>query len=149
VKPRKKYRPKPVLANPVAWVIEGVRKLDHSIPELQALNYAIHSGLLALRLGKAQDADLQNLISASNMVEAIAATSDIGTEYKPIAEAGKAALKAICLRPSRVARGPELTAINELIELHDELLRFISLGELTTAVVYVKQQIKQGAVEVI
>ncbi len=149
-KPRKKYRPKPVLANPVAWVIEGVRKLDHSIPELQALRYAVHDAAVKLSQGQAVRKDMEQLVAASNMVEALLATTDLGAEvYADISQEGRKALTSICRREKFIAKGPELTAINGLLVLHDTLLETISLSELTTAVVYVKKQIQHGKAEVI
>ena len=149
-KPRKKYRPRPVLVNPVEYVLESVRRIDHSIPEVQALRYAVHDAARQLALGLAARKDMEQLVAASNMVEALLATTDLGADfYADIAADGKQALTSICRRDKYIAKGPELTAVNELLVLHDTLLETISLGELTVAVGYVKKQIRHGKVETI
>ena len=151
-KPRKKkkYRPIPVLQSPVEYVLESVRKIDHTIPEVQALRYAVHDAAVKLTKGQAVRRDMEQLIAASNMVEALLATTDLGADvYADVAADGKQALTSICRRDKFVAKGVELTAINEMLVLHDTLLETISLGELTAAVVYVKKQIQHGKAEVI
>lgn len=151
-KPRKKYRPKPVLSNPLDYVLEGVRPPNPHSNEVAALHVANHTAAHQLSRGQATTEDMKFLVTMSNMTEAMWCQG-IGKEYESELKAGQDALVSVCTRGKDsgryVATGPELTAINQLIELHDAQFETISVSELMKATSYVLAEIRAKRFRVI
>lgn len=144
-KPRKKYKPRPVLINPVGYVLEGVRPPDPGLNEVAALHVANHTAATHLAKGLADRQDMDFLVTMSNMTE-VMWRMGFGTGYEDVLKAGQDALIAICQRGKDtnrfIAKGPELTAVNALIELHDAQYSVISVSELAKALHHVKAEIQ-------
>lgn len=147
-KPRKKYRPRPVLLDPVSYVIRGFMPVNAVGDTVRALRYNVHAAALALAKGEADHQDLDFLVTASNVSEALA-RSGFGAEHEHIVQTAQAAIQAICERERPIAKGPELTAINALIELHDAQFDIATLGELEKAVRLVAKEVQAKRARVI
>lgn len=136
MKTRKKYKPKPVLRDPLTWVINGFRRLDNKIPEVMNLNIEVHHAASALAKGNATRHEIDFLLTAANISLALI-EQGIGEGFDDVAIRGRDAVVAISGRGWEhnrfTAKGLELTAINELIELHDAQFEVITMSDLETA----------------
>ena len=132
---KSKYRPRPVLLNPVEHVIKGVQRVG-SIPAGTDLMIKNHSSLDAVRRGQASRDDIDVLIAALNMTEALALMR-IGEDWKVEIRAAQDALFAVGSRGAEtgkfILRGPELTALNLGMEIHDAQLDACTVSELERA----------------
>jgi hypothetical protein len=146
-KPRKKYRPKPVLVDPVGFAVEsnGLLK-DHGT---WLLDWSLRNNVAfgELLKGRASKTDLDTLVAARNIVEALIVTLD-GVDIDGTLARSAAALIDICDRANAgkgtAMRAPEMQAIRDLMALHDELLDVVTVGQFETALRYAKREIQAG-----
>lgn len=144
-KPRKKYKPKYVLPDPVNWVIGGMRRLDVKQPEIMNLTISIHHAATQLAKGHATRHEMDFLLTASAVTIKLL-QQGFGADHEDIASAGRDAVAELVKRGWNdnkfIARGPELTAINEMIELHDAQFEIITMAELDAAITQVLKDIR-------
>jgi len=146
-KPRKKYRPKPVLQNPVGYVLESMVPLrNHDFP-LVDLKIKNHMAMTMLLQGKAKKDDMDKLIALSNMSEALWELG-FGKEYQNVCIDGRYALLSIINRATQHGRftptGPEITMLNTLMELHDAQMEVITVKDMERALEVVKMKLRHG-----
>lgn len=145
-KPRKKYKPKGVRLDAIQWVINGFRNISETGDAVLHLKIKNHESLECLRKGEATRMDIDAIISAFNMAEALA-RMQIGDDYAAEIKAGQDALLAVAKRGvSRddrfVLKAEELTAINLVLEIHDAQLEITTIGELEKAMDIVVKEIR-------
>lgn len=140
---KSKYRPRPVLLNPVEHAIKGVQRVG-SIPAGTDLMIKNHSSLDAIRRGEATKDDIDVLIAALNMTEALALMR-IGQDWKDEIRAAQDALFAVGSRGAEtgrfILRGPELTSLNLGMQIHDAQLAVSTVAELEKAIDLVRKTI--------
>ena len=141
---RKKYKPKPIRMDNMAFVQAGIQPFV----ELGAgttLRVKNHDALNNLRMGIATRADMDMLIAASNIAEAMRRMGK-GTDWEQELKAGHDALLAVARRgvPSMrfVMTGPELKALNLLMEIHDAQLDSCTVQDVENAIDLVTEEIK-------
>lgn len=144
-RPRKKYRPKPVLADPVGFVTEQMGAIkDHEtyLGDLKLRNSAAMNNLLQ---GRANKKDMDTLIAMSNITEALYRLG-FGVDCQDVAVAGRAAILGITWRAVErhryVPTGPEINALNMLMELHDAQMDVICVQEMERAIELAKKEIR-------
>lgn len=148
---RSSYRPKPQLPNPVAWIINGFKPVTQAgIVNVQIKN---HNAIDALRKGIADREDIDTIIEALNIAEALQRIG-IGDEYKDDLRAAQDALYAVSKRGVDreyrfVLKAQELTAINIGIEIHDAQIEVTSIEQMEKAIDIVKSEIKNRRARVI
>lgn len=145
-KPRKKYKPKGVRLDAIQWVINGFRNISETGDAVLHLKIKNHESLECLRKGEATRMDIDAIISAFNMAEALA-RMQIGDDYAAEIKAGQDALLAVAKRGvSRddrfVLKAEELNAINLVLEIHDAQLEITTIGELEKAMDIVAKEIR-------
>jgi hypothetical protein len=145
-KPRKKYKPKGVRLDAVQWVINGFRNISETGDAVLHLKIKNHESLECLRKGEATRIDIDTIISAFNIAEALA-RMQIGDDYAKEIKAGQDALLAVAKRGvSRdekfILKAAELTAIMLVAEIHDAQLEITTIGELEKAMDIVTKEIK-------
>lgn len=145
-KPRKKYKPKGVRIDAIQWVINGFRNISETGDAVLHLKIKNHESLECLRKGEATRMDIDAIISAFNMAEALA-RMQIGDDYAAEIKAGQDALLAVAKRGvSRddrfVLKAEELTAIMLVAEIHDAQLEITTIGELEKAMDIVTKEIR-------
>ena len=145
-KPRRKYKPKGVRLDAIQWVINGFRNISETGDAVLHLKIKNHESLECLRKGEATRMDIDAIISAFNMAEALA-RMQIGDDYAAEIKAGQDALLAVAKRGvSRddrfVLRAEELTAIMLVAEIHDAQLEITTIGELEKAMDIVTKEIR-------
>lgn len=144
-KPRKKYRPR-VIYNPIELALQNVSPVTEFDPayvlKLKLLN---HQAMDSLVKGRATKDDVSALMACHNIMEAwrmMGICTPIGDEILT----AKKALVAICIRAiSRlkfVPTGPEINAINTLLELHDEMLPGLTAKDFDEGIVVAKKAIR-------
>ena len=145
-KPRKKYKPKGVRLDAVQWVINGFRNISQTGDAVLHLKIKNHESLECLRKGEATRLDIDAIISAFNMAEALA-RMQIGDDYAAEIKAGQDALLDVAKRGVNrddrfILKAAELTAINLVMEIHDAQLEITTIGELEKAMDIVTKEIR-------
>lgn len=136
---RSKYRPKGVILDTVNHVISGMKRVGDIGPGT-TLKIRNHDALDTVRRGAATKKDIDALIDAFNITEALAMMR-IGDEYKDEIRAAQDALLELGRRGAEtgkfILRGPELTLFNTAMEVHDAQLDACTVAELEKAIDYV------------
>jgi hypothetical protein len=143
---KSKYKQKPVFVNPVAYAVEGSKLLSEEHPQyLTELKIKNHAAMLALTRGEANKQDMDCLIQMYNIMDAFRILG-IGGIEREIHTTGQS-ISSIASRPKFIATGPELTAINTLMDYHDELFDHITVRQLEMAVREIRKTINAGKAE--
>jgi len=149
---RSKYQPKGVRLDAVSWVINGMKPVTVAKDEILTLRIKNHMALDVLRTGGGGKSDMDVVIAALNMTEALARLR-IGSELSDQIRAGQDALYALAQRGARLGRfvftGPELQAVNLAMEIHDAQLDVCTIAELEKAVEIVKQELRHKRMRVV
>lgn len=145
-KPRKKYRPKHVFQNPVAFVLEGFERIaDRTDSYLTDLKIKNSMAMAALLRGTAKKEDMDTIVAMSNMTEALQQIG-FGTEYEDVSTKGRFAIYQIVLRSQKHGKftptGPEITSLNMLMELHDAQMEIITLNDLDRALTRARKMLR-------
>jgi hypothetical protein len=144
---KSKYKPRPLLQNVMGFVMERVATVTSHADYLTTLRIKNHGALAALTQGKATRFDVDTLIAAFNITEALYRRG-FGTDYKLIVQQGQTALRTVAGRGKEsgrfILRAEEMTAINQVIELHDAQLDVISVLDMEQAVIDVRREYAAG-----
>lgn len=146
-KPRKKYRPKGRMIDPLGFVIESVKPLAEHGNYLLEWKLRNHLAFEALLKASASKRDLDNLIAARNICEALVHTLD-GKDIDGTLTRSAIALIEIHQRASEgkgtAMRAPEIQAMRDLMQFHDELLDAVTVGQFDAALQYARREIALG-----
>ena len=145
-KPRKKYKPKGVRLDAITWVINGFRNISETGDAVLHLKIKNHESLECLRKGEATRLDIDTIIGAFNIAEALARMK-IGDDYAKEIKAGQDALLDVAKRgvdrdDKFVLKAAEMQAINLTMEVHDAQLEITTIGELEQAMKIVEKEIR-------
>jgi hypothetical protein len=145
---RSKYRPKPVLQSPMDYVLSGfkpLRDLPGIYLDAQLKNRA---ALEQVRLGLAVKEDIDMLIGAFNITEALA-MSGMGSDWMAEIRQGQDALLELSRRG--VARGMrfimtarEWELLKVVMDLHEEQLANATVHDIEKAHDFVYKILAQG-----
>ena len=144
---KSKYKPKGVRLDVMSWVKSGMMLTSKVgggsiITQTRIKN---HISIEALRKGEAVVDDIDALINAFNVTEALAIMK-IGDDYRTEIKAGQDALFTLGVRAREkgrfIATGPELVSINLAMEIHDAQLDICTVAEMEKALDYVWEQIR-------
>jgi len=145
---RSKYRPRPVLQNPLEFVLSGfkpVRDLPGTYLDAQIKNRA---ALDHVRRGEANKNDIDMLIGAFNITEALALMGK-GHDWLEEIRQGQDALLALSQRG--VANGmrfimtaKQWTALQLVMDLHEEQLAHATVHDIEKAHDFVLKVLAQG-----
>ena len=146
-KPRKKYRPKRVLLDTMGYVKQELTPLGKHESYLLDLQIKNSQAMTSLLRGTATKVEMDVLIAMSNIAESLRLMG-FGKEYEEVGIAGREALISIAFRSVKLLRftptGPEIKALNELMELHDAQMEVITVQDMCTAILRAKATIKSG-----
>jgi hypothetical protein len=144
---RSKYKPKPVLANPLGYVMESATPLiEHEtyVVDWQLRNNSAFEKLLK---GLADKKDVNTLVAARNITEGLMVTLN-GTDTDGTLARSAVALIDLCDRgnagKSLVMKAEEIQAMRDMMQLHDELLEVVTVRQFERALEYTKNEIKVG-----
>lgn len=137
---RSKYKPKPVLQNPLGYVLEGIAPVASHDSYLVDLKIKNHGALTALTKGVATRKDIDTLIQAVNIVEALYRLG-FGRDYYKEVCAGLNALFEVGVRGAAsgrfVLKASEMDALNVVMELHDAQMDAITVKDMDKAIALV------------
>lgn len=141
---RSNYRPRPVLINPVAYVIESMTPVAQHDGFLTDLKIKNSQAMLALLRGTATKDDIDKLIAMSNMTEALQQMG-FGKDYRDVLLAGRAAVLGVVQRAKKHGRftptGREIQDMNMLMELHDAQMDVITVRDVEKAISMVMHEV--------
>jgi hypothetical protein len=142
---RSKYRPKPTLVNPVGYVIESLKPVTFHESYLIDLKIKNSEAMVALLRGNATHDDLDLLVAMSNVTEALYQLG-FGKDYKDVAIDGREAILRIVYRAVEHKRftptGPEIQALNRLMELHDAQMDVITIKDMERALKFIDTKMR-------
>ncbi len=133
---KSKYRPRPVRLDAHQWVITGTKPVAGTEAVL-IVRTKNHMALDAILHGKATHQDLDVLIKAINMTEALTKL-DIGSDWSVEIHEAHNAILTMCRRGVAngnrfVFTGPEMAAVKLAMEVHDAQLDKCTVLELEQA----------------
>jgi hypothetical protein len=130
----------------MGYVLESftpIAKMDKYFIELKIKN---HLALTNLTKGIAVRQDIDTLIQAVNMVEALYRLG-FGREYAEEVRAGLDSLHAVGVRGAEsgrfILKSEEMNALNVAMELHDAQLEVITLKDMENAIKLVNEEMRQ------
>lgn len=142
---RSKYRPKHVLANPVGYVLENLSSVNSHTSFMLDLKIKNHGAMESLTKGVAGRADIDVLISMTNMTEAFARLG-FGRDYGDVVRDGLQALRDVGKRGvasgSFVLKASEMNALNAAMELHDAQMDVVTLKDMDRAIALVQEEFR-------
>lgn len=135
---RSKYRPRGVRLDNLGWVVGGLKRLTQLPHENVIVRARNHDALRSLAAGTGTRADVDIVIGALNMTEALALIrKDLGADWQAEIQAAMQGLLEMARRGAATGRflfrGPELTAVNLGMEVHDAQLDATTVAELERA----------------
>jgi hypothetical protein len=140
---RSKYKPKGVRLDNMAWVQSGLRRVDE-VSESATIKIRNHDAMNTLRLGTATKVEIDVLINALNVSEALA-HNGVGGDWMPELRTAQDALYTLAKRglTSRfIVRGEELKALNLAMEIHDAQLEAVTVKQLEAALNFVNETVR-------
>lgn len=144
---RSKYRPKPIYRDPVAYVLESLTPLGKVEGQLVTIKIKNHAAMAALTQGKATKADIDILIAALNITEALYRLG-FGREYKDVVGQGIRSLLQVGERGASTGKfiltGPEMNSLNLVMELHDAQLDLCTVQDMEKAIALVDLERRSG-----
>jgi len=115
---RSKYKPKRVMLDAVGYVTAGLQPVSAAKSEITLLGIKNHGAIEAIRTGNATLEQVNFLVNALNVANALACMGQ-GQDWITEIEAAQQAVRAASERPKFLFTGAELSAINMAIVVHD------------------------------
>lgn len=142
---RSSYRPKGVIMDTVGHVLKGFTPVrDHG--KATTLKIKNHQAMACMTTGVGNRDDIDILIAAMNVAEALIIVSSLGEEYLNDISAAQQAIVTMAQRglakDKFLFTGPELTAMNLGMEIHDAQLDACTIGQLERALEFVAREIR-------
>lgn len=142
---RSKYRPKGIITDTLAHVLGGFR-LVQDTGKAVTLKIKNHQALVSMTQGKGTRDDIDVLIAAMNVAEALVITADLAGEYRQEIKDAQDAIYTMGQRGLSKNRflftGPEMQAMNMGMAVHDAQLDACTVGQLEKALDYVAREIR-------
>lgn len=143
---RSKYKPRGIIQNPIAYVMESIKPVAAHDSYLLDLKIKNSEAMVSLLRGEATKADMDILIAMSNIVEALWHLG-FGKEYKDVTVDGREAILRVIYRAQErkrfVPSGTEIKALQLLMELHDAQMDVITIKDMERALAYASEQMRQ------
>jgi hypothetical protein len=145
---RSKYRPKPQLQDPLHWVISGMKPVLTATEVMDNVRIKNHLALRCVVEGTATRKDMDVLIEAFNVTEALCRVdATLGRDWSAEIKAGQDALLTMCQRGVAkgdrfVFTGAELNAANTVMEIHDAQLERCTVAQMEKALGEVVKDIR-------
>lgn len=146
-KPRKKYRPKGLIMDPMAFIKEGMAAVTTHDNYLVDLKIRNHGAMAALMRGQATKDDVTVLMAMNNMVEALFRLG-FGTDYEDVMTKGFNAIVSVASRGEASGRftlyAHEIAALNDHMELHDAQMEVITVRDIERGIDLIKREKAAG-----
>lgn len=144
---RSKYKPKGVRLDVVRYVVEGMKPMAQH-PAVLDLRIKNHAAMTAVVKGMATRGDIDVLIAALNMAEALVLVkAELGSDWRGEINAAQDALYAMAKRGVDnnnrfIFTGPEMKTMNLAMEIHDAQIEKATVAQLEQAIDIVTKTIK-------
>ena len=141
------YKPRPVRADNLNWILAGMKKVG-TLPDAGVdLKLKNHGALDSILMGKGTRDHVDILISAVNICEALVRVrDDLGVDWANEIRAAQDALYTMAKRGVERDRfaftGPEMTAIKLVMDIHDVQLDSCTVKEMEQALFIVYEEIR-------
>ena len=132
------YKPKRNLQDPLSWVINGFKPITTAADQVLIFRVKNHAALKAACEGVATWQDVNTLVAAMNITEALEKIGVSQGWADEIAEGHQAIVNANA-RPKFLFTGTEMTALNLAMDIHDAQVDKCTIGQLDEAVKIVKR----------
>ena len=147
MKKKSKYKPRGVRLDNMSWVIAGMKRVGALPTAGVALKLKNHEALDSILTGHGTKQDVDVLINAVNMTEAMARIRDgLGADWATEIKAAQDAIytmgKRGIERGSFAFTGPEMTAVKLIMDLHDAQLDDCTVREMEQALFIVDEEIR-------
>jgi hypothetical protein len=144
---KSKYKPKGVRLDNMAWVQSSLKKVGALPTAGLALKLKMHEALAAMLNGTATRSDVDALISAVNVAEAlIKVRADLGRDWAVEIKAAQDAIHDMGVRCYKrdkfLFTGPEMSVVKVVVELHDQQLDDCTVKEMEQALFIVDEVIR-------
>ena len=140
---KSKYKPRPVLLNPMGFVLENLSPVRSHTAFMLDLKIKNHSAMDFMTKGKATRSDVDTLIAMVNMTEAFARLG-FGNDYSDVVRDGLQALRDVGRRGatsgSFILKAHEMNALNTAMELHDAQMEVVTLKDMDAAIALVREE---------
>ena len=146
---RSAYKPRQIRLDTMHYVLSGFSKMT-SNPAAVDLRIKNHSSLKAIIEGRATRDDVDLMIAALNMTEALAKQNNaLGGDWAKEIQAAQDALltmtrRGIGLGDPFIFKAQELTAVNLAMEIHDAQIDQCTVAQLESALDLVQKTIRNG-----
>lgn len=142
---KSKYKPRPVLLNPMGFVLENLSPVRSHTAFMLDLKIKNHAALEALTKGKATRADIDTLVAMGNVTEAFARMG-FGKDYSDVVKQGLQSLRSVGARGAAsnrfILKAAEMSALNEFMELHDAQMEVVTLKDMDAAIALVREEFR-------
>jgi len=144
-KPKKQYKPRGVLRDPISFVIKGMRPADPNAQLKAKIN--LHGAMANLVQGRGTKEDWQEVANGLNVGLALAEMG-YGKEFVPDivkAQGAMALLRDQGKSTGRfIFRGEEMQAVNTGLDLHDQQIELAPVKDFEQAIRAVDLALAQG-----
>jgi len=141
---KSKYVPRSIRVDTMSFVLAGVKPFNDVSAGL-TLRILNHDAVNNLRVGTATKKDIDILIGAFNILEALMVMG-MGKDWSGEILDGQDALLALAKRGVTtqhfIARGPELKAVNLAMDIHDAQLDQCTVQDVEKAIDMVRENIR-------
>ncbi len=146
-KPRKAHRPRSRILNAAEYAAESLQPLVEFDPDyVRAIKVRDHSAMTSMTQGTATQHEVEQLIATYNLAYAIWHTMTvpkfIANEWQAILTQANDSLTALRARAAQlqrvVCRGCEIQALNNLLDLSDNLLDVLNVRQFEIALTYAR-----------
>lgn len=148
-KRRMKYPPGTASAfnNPVSKALDNATPIAKAGSWLIDLKMSNHSAMTELLAGRANREHLRNVVACYNTTRSLM-LAGFGEEHHQAildaADAIEAIAKRHTMRGNYVLTGPEIKALNMLIELSDAQMEITSVGDIERAIAHARSEFYSG-----
>jgi hypothetical protein len=141
------YKPRPVRADNLNWILAGMKKVGTLPVAGVDLKLKNHVALDSILMGNGTRDHVDVLIAAVNICEALVRIrDDLGVDWANEIRAAQDAIHTMAKRGVEKDRfaftGPEMTAIKLLMDIHDVQLDNCTVKEMEQALFIVHEEIR-------
>ena len=139
---RSNRKPRHIRVDNMAYVRTGFILLSSIEDQYLKIRAEMHSSMAVMVSGKGTAADIKSLFNVSNMAQSICHVTGLGDDYKDVLDAGHAALESLGFRAAKTGSftmtGPEITAVNAMLEIHEAQLAKVTVTDLDKACLVIR-----------
>lgn len=131
---------------PLGYVLNGFLPVTVLKEQVMAIQLSAHAAMDEMRAGRGTRTHADKVIGVLNMAEALARVNpELGADWRDEIRAGQDALLAMLVRGVQngdrfIFTGPELTAVNLVLEIHDAQLERCTVEMMQKALTLVMRE---------